>query len=213
MPNAEIKYKGDTIMKLIRCENGHFYDSDRFESCPHCDQRTVSTIFEDDTGKAIYTMPMTESRQTKDTSFEDFVINQTQTEKDFQETIGYFGDIEVQPVVGWLVAVAGNNYGMDFKLRTGRNFIGRSHEMDIALTGDTSISRDKHAVVLYEPKSNIFLVQPGASKELCYLNGKVVLSAMELNAYDVLTLGETQLMFIPCCSEKFNWDDIKPDKD
>ena len=25
-------------MNLKRCENGHFYDADKFASCPHCAQ-------------------------------------------------------------------------------------------------------------------------------------------------------------------------------
>ena len=30
----------------------------------------------------------------------------------------------------------------------------------------------------------------------------------ELKAYDVLTLGNTELMLIPLCGEKFSWDDV-----
>ena len=37
-------------MNLVRCENGHFYDSERFDECPHCNQTTVSTVIEDDDG-------------------------------------------------------------------------------------------------------------------------------------------------------------------
>ena len=29
-------------MKLARCENGHFYDEERFASCPHCNKPFVS---------------------------------------------------------------------------------------------------------------------------------------------------------------------------
>jgi len=129
---------------------------------------------------------------------------------DSQITVGYFGAIGSEPVVGWLVCIAGNHFGKDFALKTGRNFIGRSTEMEVALTGDASVSRDKHAIILYEPKGNVFLVQPGDAKELFYLNEKVVLTATEISANDILALGETKLMFIPCCSEKFNWDSVKP---
>lgn len=188
-------------MNLTRCENGHFYDAERFDTCPHCNQQTISTVIQDENGNSAYTMPLTPGVEAKPTP--------PIPTGDVQVTIGYFGDVEVEPVVGWLVAISGAHFGEDFKLKTGRNFIGRSQEMDIALTDDASISREKHAIILYEPKSNVFLVQPGDAKELFYLNDKVVLSAMEIKAYDVISLGATNLLFIPCCSDKFNWDSVK----
>ena len=48
--------------------------------------------------------------------------------------------------------------------------------MDIALVGDKSVSRNKHAILVYEPKQHLYLVQPGESSELVYLNDEVVLS-------------------------------------
>ena len=53
---------------------------------------------------------------------------------------------------------------------------------------------------------------PGESKELCYLGGEVVLTPKELNPGDKITVGETDLMFIPCCSDTFTWDDVKKEE-
>ncbi|MDR1029228.1 MAG: FHA domain-containing protein [Clostridiales Family XIII bacterium] len=197
-------------MNLTRCENGHFYDSDRFDSCPHCNQASVSTVLQNDEGEKEYTMPLESQEEAQPAGLKGLIGEAKGVSDDAQNTIGYFGDVDSEPVVGWLVAISGGHFGEDFRLKTGRNFIGRSPEMDVALTGDASISRDKHAIILYEPKGNMFLVQPGASKELFYVNEKVVLSAMEIAAYDILALGETNLMFIPWCSDKFNWDSVKP---
>jgi len=79
--------------------------------------------------------------------------------------------------------------------------------MDIALVGDKSVSRNKHAILVYEPKQHLYLVQPGESSELVYLNDEVVLSPMKLQAYDVITVGEVKLLFMPLCGAKFNWTD------
>lgn len=190
-------------MNLQRCENGHFYDADRFDSCPHCNQGTISTVAESTEGKN-YTLPLDED----ESKIQEMVSGQTEE----GVTIGVYGDLQTEPVVGWLVAVEGNHFGEDFKLKAGRNFIGRAANMDVALSGDASISREKHAVVVYEPMSNVFLVQPGDAKELCYLNGKVVLTTTEINAYDLLSVGKTKLLFIPCCSDKFNWDSVKAEE-
>ncbi len=198
-------------MNLVRCENGHFYDSERFDECPHCNQTTVSTVIEDDDGNKGYTMPInpnTDSDSTPSKRLGD-IVGDAKGDDDAQKTIGYFGSIPSEPVVGWLVAIEGEHFGEDFKLHTGKNFIGRSKNMDVVLSGDSSVSRERHAILLYEPKSNMFLAQPGDSKELFYLNNEVVLSATKIQAYDILSIGDSRLLFIPCCSDKFNWDLVK----
>lgn len=198
-------------MNLVRCENGHFYDSERFDECPHCNQTTVSTVIEDDDGNKGYTMPInpnTDSDSTPSKRLGD-IVGDAKGDDDAQKTIGYFGSIPSEPVVGWLVVIEGEHFGEDFTLHTGKNFIGRSKNMDVVLSGDSSVSRERHAILLYEPKSNIFLVQPGDSKELFYLNNEVVLSATKIQAYDILSIGDSRLLFIPCCSDKFNWDLVK----
>ena len=77
----------------------------------------------------------------------------------------------------------------------------------MGLPGDLSISRIKHAVIIYEPRQRQFFAQPGdASHELFYLNNQVVLSNMILKDRDVLTLGQTSLVFVPFCDERHGWD-------
>ena len=109
-------------------------------------------------------------------------------------------------IVGWLVCTEGEYKGESFKLKSGRNFIGRAANMDVVLSADHSISRFKHAAVIYEPRSRQFIVTAGESRELCYLNGDVVLSNMKMEAYDVLNLGNTSLMLVPCCGKRFSWE-------
>lgn len=115
----------------------------------------------------------------------------------------------IDPVAGWLVCIEGEDFGGSFTIKSGRNFVGRSTEMDIVLRGDNSISRYKHAVILYEPKRREFIAQAGESRELFYLNDEVVLNPVKLKQYDILTIGGTRLMFFPCCGENFSWDDFK----
>lgn len=191
-------------MNLVRCPSGHFYDADRYADCPHCSQPTMDTVTR---GMDPSEWDNTVVGNPGDITGSDVIEPASVVEDDSQNTIGYFG--ETEPVVGWLVATKGAHYGTDFKLRSGRNFIGRAADMDVILNMDGAVSRSKHAVVVYEPKANIFLAQPGGAKELFYLNGKVVLGAVELNAYDVISVGDTNLLFIPCCSDKFNWDEAK----
>ena len=132
---------------------------------------------------------------------------------DDQMTVSFYKrSLGSEPVTGWLVCVEGAHFGEDFRLKSGRNFIGRATDMDVVVSKDNAVSRERHAVVVYEPKGNMFLVMPGESKELCYLNDEVVLSPREIKANDILTVGDTKLMFIPCCSDVFTWDNAKKEE-
>lgn len=111
-----------------------------------------------------------------------------------------------EPLVGWLVGLNGEVYGEGFPLVTGRNYIGRGADMDVVLRGDSSVSRNKHAIIIYEPKSRQFLLQPGESKELFYLDNKVVLDTQMMSSGCELCIGETKLKFIAFCGEDFSWE-------
>ena len=80
--------------------------------------------------------------------------------------------------------------------------------MDIALTDDKSVSRERHAIVVYDPKSNMYLVQPGESSSLAYHNNNLLLTPEKLEAYDMVTVGDVNLLFIPPCSEEFSWGNL-----
>lgn len=288
-------------MNLSRCENGHFYDKEKYASCPHCAQgaggnESMTTVFEEngegnamgvtqslqqppmqkETGGAgavemteqvtpgagafvqppaqgvmplndqIHTPPMmmdqgwdpkpvagtdiTQPAQPPQPPVGTVVPNPI--EEDDDHTEAFYGDLftvtqplsetpETQtrsqaprvthsnaPCVGWLVALSGVHLGQDFRLKPGKNFLGRDRSMDVVLDGDKSVSRNKHAIIVYEPKQHLYLVQPGESSELVYLNDEVVLSPVKLKIYDKITIGEVNLLFVPLCGEQFNWSQM-----
>jgi hypothetical protein len=218
-------------MNLVKCENGHFYDEERYPSCPHCvapalrnDGLTMPVMHTPASDAVTVALeqqpdPVTEAKSQQTSSLQDAVkaasagAGASVSGADDEKTVGFFSStIGTEPVVGWLVCTAGGHFGEDFKLKSGRNFIGRALGMDVPVTKDSTVSRERHAIVVYEPRGNVFLVQPGDSKELCYLNDEVVLAPKELKVNDKLTVGKTELMFIPCCSPVFNWDMVKQEQ-
>lgn len=261
-------------MNLCRCEKGHFYDREKYASCPHCvggraaDNGRTAAFTEDVTepltqpdlihGRGQMAMPRPGDKTERydpmdlpvpnefadlnteaiysshvDMPTEPLIIPQTVMERvadDDEHTIGIYDDIFISlspakdgslnsqdkaatvnkvstPCVGWLIALSGEHIGTDFRLKTGKNFIGRSGQMDVALTEDKSVSRDRHSIVVYEPRSHMYLVQPGESSSLVYKNDEVVLTPVKLEAYDVITVGDVDLLFIPLCGARFNWGD------
>lgn len=172
-------------VNMVRCPNGHYYDASIYSKCPHC------------TG-------ITEQIKICEVCGESYDAKKYTSCPHCQEkgTVALFQ----KNVVGWLVAIKGPHKGKDFRLQTGRNFIGRDDIMDVCLRYDNAVSRNKHAVLLYEPKGCTFFITPGESHELAYLNGEVLLDAKPLKSGDILTLGRSDLMFVPFCSADFNWE-------
>ena len=201
-------------MNLVRCDKGHFYDKDSSgEQCPYCAQMNQNKP----AVSQIAAEPVAEPhQQAQDIQVPPPALVQPQPvapaqplpeEEEDNCTVGYYSRvIGVEPVVGWLVCIEGEYKGESFKLKSGRNFIGRAANMDVVLSADHSVSRFKHASVIYEPRGRQFIVSTGESRELCYLNDEVVLSNMKMEPYDVLNLGNTSLMLIPCCGERFTWE-------
>ena len=111
----------------------------------------------------------------------------------------------IDPVVGWVVCIEGPAKGQDYRIKSERNFIGRDSSMDIAITGDNSISRENHAIISYNPKNSSFRLIPGESHGLVYLNDEDVYMPAELKKGDIIELGQTKLIFIPLCEGGFTW--------
>ena len=115
------------------------------------------------------------------------------------------------PVVGWLACVEGPSRGKSYTIRGGINSIGRGDRMDIVITGDLKISSENHAKISYSEKNNRFNLLPGEGRNIIYLNDEEVFSPMPLKAYDLIDFGETKLLFVPLCGERFTWK--KEEKD
>ena len=211
-------------MTLVKCPNGHYYDSSRFgNNCPHCGMSGAASIGADQTTVPlnIPDAPQPANAVTEPLTASQPVVSQPVASQPANVTVPIVSDDDrtlpvtadmldgmaekPAPVVGWLVCTDGVNKGTDYRLHQGRNFIGRSPEMDVCILGDNTVSRSSHAIVVYDPRSNVYLAQPGSSKELFYVNDKLVLNPVELKTMDLLNIGDTKLMFVPLCGEQFHW--------
>ena len=137
-------------------------------------------------------------------------INQIHRPGDDVRTVAFF-DGDVEPVTGWLVCVEGESYGESFNIKSGRNLIGRGSNMDIALVGEISVSREKQAILIFEPMKQQFIIQPGEGSSLTYVNDELLLSHVQLKPYDKIRMGNALFVFVPFCGDSFNWNDY-PDK-
>lgn len=177
---------------MKQCDNGHFYDENRFESCPYCQEGAGvgKTVAASSVGKTVAAVP-----------------GGSIPDVDRGKTVGIIKKkIGIDPAVGFLVCVSGPHRGADYKLVAGRNFIGRAAAMDVALADDDTVSRESHALVTYDAKHNSFSLSPGQGRGITYCNDEQVEMVRPLKAYDVIEVGKSQLLFLPLCGEQFQWN-------
>jgi FHA domain len=188
---------------LERCPSGHLYDPAKHTSCPYCGVADL------DFGK---THP---KRPAPDYSGEEPEEMRTRPKDqaprggaDPGATQGFYRrKLGLDPVVGWLVCIEGNDRGRDFRIRSENNFVGRSEQMDICIPGDEGISRENHAIITFDPKHNSFTLSPGNARGIVYLNGEAVHSPADLGPYFEIQMGSTRLMFVPFCGDRFQWEE------
>ena len=119
-------------------------------------------------------------------------------------------DVETiaDPVVGWLVVVKGPGRGRALGLGYGFHSIGRDLGQRVRLDfGDQQISRQNHAKLLYDARSRRFFMTPAEGINPVYIHGEALLVPTEIKSGDRLTVGETELLFVPLCGENFDWSD------
>jgi len=111
----------------------------------------------------------------------------------------------VEPVCGWLVCIEGARAGKDYKIRDGKNFIGRADDMDIQILGDNQIVRRNHAVIAYDKKKRESVMLPGDSNGIAYVNDTACYVPVQLEAYNIIEMGESKFLFVPFCGDNFSW--------
>lgn len=125
------------------------------------------------------------------------------------------GQFHQDPVVGWLVVVGGPGLGAFRPIFEGNNTIGRSPAQRIPIDfGDEAISSEEQAYIRYDSADRSFLFVPNLAKtNVVSVNEKRPTAAVPLVAMDVITMGCTQLVFVPFCGPEFDWSELPDIKD
>jgi hypothetical protein len=202
------------VSSLVRCANGHMYDPDR-GSCPVCAKvgQAAGPTRPERAGPSADSRPTRPEAPTAPaggggSATRPLAHAGRQMSADARTpgvTIARWPEhLNMDPIVGWLVAYEGKSAGRDYRLRGGRMAIGRGPEMDVQIDEDESISRKAEAFVIYDETTHLFYLQPGEQRGLIHLTRKgeqprLVLAAEQLSAYDAITIGKTKLLFVPLC--------------
>ena len=197
------------------CSAGHVYDADQFPSCPYCNRNTRAIQFGATAAPAGYGATTAPAGYGAAPAERDDTIGQTvmpeairrrmEQERD-NRTVGEFKrKLGYEPVVGWLVCIEGPGVGRDERRFGGSDSSGRAEGNDGVLAQEHTVSQKNHVRLAYDAKHNNFQLIPGEGTNVTYLNDEPLYVPQKLNAYDVLEMGDTKLIFVPLCNERFHW--------
>mgnify|MGYP000059515584 FL=1 len=226
-------------MEIVRCSKGHFYDSEENATCPMCAAEAarnknpignnvlpdgiIGTSYFDDGNTPSPTLPVDPNggkvQGYQPTVSADYQHAQSssngnmgaypKTEPIFPVAASSEESTTFDPVVGWLVCIEGATKGTDYRIHSQNNYIGRSAKMDISIPEDSHISAENSAIIAYDNEDRTFYFGPGSGRNIVRVNGKPALSVEKIEAYDVLTVGTTKLLFVPLCGDRFDWNEKK----
>lgn len=172
-------------MRMVKCFKGHIYNAEKFNTCPHCANMEAGKKVAD---------PLGEKQQEQDTE-EPHTVKQRN-----YEIIGR------RKVVGCLLCVKGTLMGEGFFLVEGYNHIGRSANLEVVLSGETTVSRMSHACICYEWRQNRYELTVAEGKEDVFYNGKLVEHPVSIESGGTIQIGQCSLRFIAFCGENFMWN-------
>ena len=206
-------------MEMRKCINGHYFDASIHAACPYCENKDeVGGTRPIGMGGVNYGAKMATPEDDRTLPIGYMPVNQVSrnnaypgpapsvNDDDDNRTVAIIHkEMGVDPVVGWLVCLNNSQKGRDYRIHSDNNYVGRSERMDVCIRGDETISRENHAIVSYDGRDNVFYFSPGDGRSIVRVNDKAVFTTIELKAYDVITVGKTNLLFIPLCTDKFEW--------
>jgi hypothetical protein len=114
-------------------------------------------------------------------------------------------DKNSNPIVGYLICIEGMHKGKSFDVKEGRNFIGRSMAMDISLSGNSKIQRERHAIVTFDPRSKTCFFQPEESRDILYINDEPVFGPSKINHEDIIFMADEKFIFFKLTCDKIDW--------
>ena len=108
-------------------------------------------------------------------------------------------------VRAFLICIDGPMTGASFVFQENKAIIGRQKNYEIALFRDPSVSRSPHGVISYTKDTLTYTISKGDPEKKVSVNGTFIEQDTVLKMYDIIGIGQSRLLFLPVCSEKFSW--------
>jgi hypothetical protein len=164
---------------MQRCNSGeHTFDDSQHSSCPFCRKTRLATA----SHGGVLDASREGSPKTR------VVFSGGGEAADLNEAV---------PVVGQLVIInatnMGQSSGQNISIKSGMNRIGR--EKGDILIKDSTVAREEHARLAYDPDDNSFWFAHKEGRSLSKVNGQVLLGTRKLKPHDHIRIGTVEMIF------------------
>ncbi len=194
-----VESEGENSDGSISGESGDIYWETPPERLPDTDEDDLILIRENRDGDALIKEngPVEESDEKAADS--DIFVD------DLERTIVY--EESDKRIAGWLVCVAGSQYGQSQEILTGANRINQWYDQDsLVLTHQDESETVDHAFIIFDPSECQFRIQVGLSGLMVYVNDQLVLTPRLLKDRDRISLGQGEYIFAAFCDDRFSWE-------
>lgn len=194
---------------LKYCDNKHIYDASIHDECPYCKQlRREIEILETSLQSSNRRMKVKQSGLDEDDQtilLDGGIDNDLERERNDSNSSQYLSEKSEKRVIGWLVCTTfRKEYGKSIEIVEGDNII--------CFDGNSLVSRSRlengmrvYGRVFFYETNKKFVFQRYPSEE-CSVNGHKVNKSVFLSAFDRISAGGTDLIFVPFIGEKFCWE-------
>lgn len=207
---------------IVKCVNGHFYDAEKAKECPYCVRQ------EENRERIIRSLPENHVVRISDKGLGEDRTVAMPVDGELYLNNGPAGlaSISVEGisaaedgvtqsifckakgtayVTGWLVGTAGPVKGRDYRIMHGKNWVGRTYNMDICIAEGIGIAAVNQCAIVYDGKGNQFFIMQGTGTTT-YLNGELVKKPERLKLGDEIKMGDCTFEFIPFCRDGHVWE-------
>ena len=161
------------------CAAGHQLE-DSWQICPYCQK----------TGYAVAAAADAKTRMEAPSSAPARAASEAATVAGFKTVV--VPDKRKPAIVGWLVALTGEQKGEDFQVREGQNILGTSPDADIVVRDSAASAR--HASIRHK-EGKFFLVDLDSENGTRLNDGEQPIARETLKDNDVIRIGELTLKF------------------
>lgn len=184
-------------MAVIQCSRLlHFYDNEKYDECPHCAnmEKARMPVSDLDTQSVNYAAEYIRKNTVHTQAEDSGKAAKKETSK--SSAVSRYA-------AGWLVCTKGEDYGRDFPIYSGHNYIGTGSYNDIVLKDDR-LSANAYCSVVYEERKNVFYLVPKQNKPV-FIEDEPVDSPERIQGGQPITLGNTCLELVVFCSGEKRW--------
>lgn len=185
-------------MGVKQCENGHYYNDEKYKRCPHCDHNSAF--------QKNHAYTDLEARGMADSvGFADVkpgaapvpeVYTATVPAEDAELTVGILQNHAISPAVGWTVILTGRRRGTDHTLHAGIN----------SITGFCETADERAVRIVYDARGNQYLLKLETPSAAVTLDGEPVTKTVTvLWSKCRIVCGKTEFLFQPLCDGSFQW--------